>query len=132
MLKFNNREWSYDFFDFMYELMTTTCLMLGTAILVGGANRFAPSTLLNTFDSYWLWGVGFLGIAGIMMLPNVVAEVLGTFCGMVWFNMFGSISLTRLLEKPNTSSYEFVVFIGLGLICANLVVERVRRYRLVT
>lgn len=127
------REWTFDFFDAVYEIATVINIGLGTAIVVGGNERFPLPTysdiLIVAHGHSQYWGAGILLCGLLMMVPHIAFEVAGLILAMIWHNMFGALFFTAL-RFPTTASTAWVAYFSIALLCASLATERLRRYRL--
>lgn len=111
------------------NVMVTTHVALGVAVLVGGKQRFAYPTYQPLIDltggQTWIWGVWILGAAALMMIPARWPQIIGLWAAMVWQVMWCALFSVAVIHYPTAGVATAVMSGGLALVDAALLTARI-------
>lgn len=102
---------------------------LGTAIIVGGTQRFPSPTyeplVRLVAGEVWIWGFWILASALIMMIPTKWPQVLGLWLAMCWQILWCTAFSIAIVYYPSAGATEAVAHGGFALINAALLTARI-------
>lgn len=102
---------------------------LGSVILAGGVDRFAPPSYNPLIDfthgQTWIWGVWIL-ISGLMIAtPFKWTSIVGLWLGLVWQIIWMACFIVAVVNFPGAASTPIPVYAGLALLSTALLTARV-------
>jgi len=117
----------------LVQWVTTVLIMvnlgLGTAIIVGGVERFSPPSY-NPLIAYshghtWIWGV-WIALAGILMAaPFKWVNIIGLWLAMFWNMIWQACFIIAVVHYEGAAVTPIPVYGGFALITAGLLTARV-------
>lgn len=111
------------------NIMVSTHVGLGVAVLAGGRERFSFPTYQPLVDlthgETWIWGAWILFSAGFMMVPDRWPQIIGLWTGMVWHIMWCSLFAVAIVQYPTAGATAAVGYGAFALIDAALLTARI-------
>ena len=111
------------------SIMMAINLGLGTAIIVGGVDRFPPPSYepLITYSNgnTWIWGVWIAFAALLMTFPFRWPSIAGLWLSMVWHIIWMACFTISAVNYENSAATPIPVYGGLAMFSAALLTARV-------
>lgn len=130
VMKFVMSNWGNEMaVNWITNIMFAVHIGLGTAVIVGGADRFPFPTYQPLIDmvngEVWIWGLWILLASGLMIIPTRWPQVVGLWMGMVWHIMWCVAFSMAVVEYPNAGATAAVAYGGFALLDAALLTARI-------
>ena len=101
---------------------------LGSVILAGGVDRFAPPSYNPLVDftngRTWIWGVWILFSGMLMTTPFRWPNIVGLWLSVFWHTIWMSCFIVAVVNFPGAASTPIPMYAGLALLSTALLTAR--------